>query len=128
MANLANYKQFAKVFSPIFTAFNRIAYGFRLPIAKHIRYGLLFMIVYSLLAYRHQACNTVVMYFYNKLTITSNLCHEALCHDSFRDSPIITRKLKLRNEDNTALFTSNQWLLKTGSFLFYRVLHYTANC
>ena len=30
------------------------------------------------------------MYFYNKLTITCNLCHEALCHDLFRDSPIIT--------------------------------------
>ena len=58
LENLANNNQFAKVFLPIFTAFNRSAYGFRLLMAKHM--GLLFMVVYSFLAYRHQACSTVV--------------------------------------------------------------------
>ena len=35
--SLTNYKQFAKFCSPSFTAFNRIAYGFTLPMVKHKR-------------------------------------------------------------------------------------------
>ena len=75
-------KNFAihQIFLPIFTASNTIAYGFRLPMAKH-NYGLLFMVVFSLLA------SDV---FLNELTITCNLCHKVLCHCLFRDCPIIT--------------------------------------
>ena len=43
--------------------------------------ALVYGIAYSLLAYQHQALSTGVMYFYNELTMTSSLGHEALCHD-----------------------------------------------
>ena len=48
----------------------------------------------SVLTSSLQYCSYYRIYFYNELTITCSLCHEALCHDLFRDSPIITRKFK----------------------------------
>ena len=73
-----------------------------------------------------QYCSYYWMYFYNELTIINNVCHEALCHDLFRDSLIITRKFKLHNKDNIEPCTSNGWLLKTDSFLCCRLFHYRA--
>ena len=68
-------------------------------------YGSIFVSTSSL-----QCFSYYLMYFYNKLTITCNLCHEALCHDLFRDSPIITREF---NEGNIAPCASKRWLLTT---------------
>ena len=66
-----SYKQFAKVFLPIFTAFNRIAYGFTSPMVKHM-YGLLFMVSSiihtSISTSSLQCCSYYQMYFYNKLS------------------------------------------------------------
>ena len=77
MANLANYKQFAKVFSPIFTAFiielcMASCYPWRniWPLI----YGSIFPSSISTSSFRY--CSYYRMYFYNELTITSNLCHD----------------------------------------------------
>ena len=108
VANLINYKQFPKVFSPIFTAFNRVVYGFTLPMAKYMT-SCLFSKVSTLSL---QYCNYYWMYFYNKLTIASiaNLCHEWFNFSAIL-SIIYTCKHKLLNEDNIAPCANNRWLL-----------------
>ena len=81
-----------KFFSPIFTAFNRIAYGSDYPWRNiwPLVYGSIFSSSVSTSSLQY--CSYYWMYFYNELTITCNLCHEALWHHLFHDSPIITRK------------------------------------
>ena len=80
----------------------------------HIIYGetyvLLFMVVYFPLAYRYRAFSTVAsyyqMYFYDEITITSNLKFVVI--QLFRDSPIIIHKFSY----TITPCTSNRlWLL-----------------
>ena len=56
--NFGELQAIRQSFFANFHCFNKIAYGFTLPMVKHV--DLLFMVVYSLLAYRHQACSSVV--------------------------------------------------------------------
>ena len=79
-------------FLPIFTAFI-IEFAW-LHIIYSKTYVLLFMVVYFPLAYHYRAFSTVAsyyqMYFYNEITITSNL--KFVVVQLFRDSPIIAHK------------------------------------
>ena len=80
-----------------------------LPITHGETYGLLFMVVYSPLAYQYQACS--IIFTIGCISITNQLSPVTfvmiqLLHDSL----IITCKIKLCNEDNIVLCASNQWL------------------
>ena len=104
-------------FSPIFTAFNRIAYGFRLladypwrniwPLAC----GSIFSS--SIPTSSLQYCIYYRMYFYNELTITCNLCHEALCERLVMIYSVILRLLHV-NSSNATKTTLHHTLANDG--------------
>lgn len=99
-----------KLFLPIFTAFNRIAYDFTLPMVKHMAfvYGNIFASSISI----YQACSTIVTI--ECISITNHSLVSPVTFimiQRFHDFPITTHKFKLCNKDNTVPSASNQWLL-----------------
>ena len=68
-----------------------------------------------------QYCSYYRMYFYNELTITSNLCHDSTF-------PIITQKFKLHNGYSVHAHHHKYQRMhacSTSPIIWFRVLHYS---
>ena len=121
-ANLANYKQYVKVF----VNFHSIPNGFSLPVCplvllrlldlplimhmvKHM-HGLLFLAIFfssSIVMYIHRLQYSIIRSYHQNLTITLNLCH-----NSFRlPSMHVHVNSNCTAKWDCAVHYSNQWLL-----------------